>query len=121
MLQEVRAYVQQQVPILALAATASPAMVGKIEMALAMANTVQLVRSPDRENMKLVLQAYGKDDGHHKRYAAVLEDLLANGEKAKRWIVFCVSCELVSLLYGLFKRALGPRFTSPDGIEDSPG
>ena len=69
-------------PILALTATASPAMVGKIEMSLAMANTVQIVRSPDREDIRLVLQAYGKDDGGHKRYAAVLEDLLANGEKA---------------------------------------
>ena len=64
-------------PILALTATASPATVGKIEKSLAMANTVQIVRSPDKEN----LQAYGKNDGDHKRYAAVLEDLLANGEK----------------------------------------
>ena len=69
-------------PILALTATASPAIVGKIEMSLAMANTVQIVRSPHRENIRLVLQAYGKDDGDHKRHAAVLEDLLANGEKA---------------------------------------
>ena len=88
MLQEVCAYVQRQVPILALTATASPVTVGKIEMALAMANTVQIVRSPDKENRKLVLQAYGKDDGDHKRYAAVLEDLLANGEKAKRRRVY---------------------------------
>ena len=59
-----------QVAILALTATASPATVGKIEMALAlaMANTIQIVRSPDRENIKLVLQAYGKDDSDHKRY-----------------------------------------------------
>ena len=69
-------------PILALIATASPATAGKLEMSLAMANTVQIVRSPDRENIRLVLQVYGKDDGDHKRYAAVLEDLLANGEKA---------------------------------------
>ena len=27
----------------------------------------------------------------------------------------------MSLLYGVFKRALGPRFTSPDGTEDSLG
>ena len=87
---EVCACVQRQVPILALTATASPATVGKIEMALAlaMANTIQIVRSPDRENIKLVLQAYGKDDGDHKRYVAVLEDLLAKGEKAKRLIVY---------------------------------
>ena len=76
------AYVQRQGPILALTATASPATIGKIEMSLAMANAVQIVRSPDREIRRLVLQAYGKDDGDHKRYAAVLEDLLANGEKA---------------------------------------
>ena len=56
--------------------------VAKTEMSLAMANTIQIVRSPDRENIRLVLQAYGKDDRDHKRYAAVLEDLLANGEKA---------------------------------------
>ena len=68
-------------PILALTATASPATVGKIEMSLAMANTVQIVRSPDRENIKLVLQAYCKDDGDHKRYAAV-KDRFDNGEKA---------------------------------------
>ena len=76
------AYVQRQEPILALTATASPAMVGKIEMSLATTNTVQIVRSPDRENIRLVLQAYGKDNSDHKRYAVVLEDLLANGEKA---------------------------------------
>ena len=72
------AYVQRQVPILALTATASPATVGKIERSLAMANTIQIVRSADRENIRLVLQAYGKDDGDHKGHAAVPEDLLAN-------------------------------------------
>ena len=112
---ELRAFVPSGTPLMAVTATVTKDMRKEVIVKLDMKGCKYVFRSPNKPNIMYSVQrrtTIEEDLGH------ILEDVRANGVRAKRVIVYCRSLNMCSSLYAHFLYELKHASYYPPGAEE---
>ncbi|XP_011406191.1 PREDICTED: uncharacterized protein LOC105314005 [Amphimedon queenslandica] len=114
---ELRSVMKCNLNIMALTATVTKAMRTNIERLLGMINPTRIIRSPDKDNLRLsCIDVKGS--------ISTTMDIILNEIQMKRTllpkiIIFCKNTFDCAKLYTYFEMSMGPNFTEPRGASHS--
>lgn len=114
---EVRSLIPRHVNILALTATATKSTRKVVIKRLNMKHPEIISVTPSKDN---VIYSVSNKSNMENVVEKIKDQLLCDGKNAQKLIIYCRYHREVAEMYQLFKKALGPKFTDPEGFLDLP-
>ena len=99
-----------KVPFMALTATATKATKDKIFELLEFTYPVEILASPNRNNISYCVQALDKNLTVAENFRCVIDEILRKGRNSIQTIIYCQTVEQCSILYKTFELELQQSF-----------
>lgn len=99
-----------QVPLMALTATATKTTKGKIFELLEFTHPVEIIESPNKNNISYCVQVLDKNLTVAENFRCVIDEILRKGKNSIRTIIYCQTVKQCAILYKTFELELQESF-----------